>query len=541
MLKPNSQKDYKSLGENYQLFLPLTLEFQVSKDDPVRLLRHCIGGMDIKSLEKTYHRIDRNLASPRQMLAVLVYAGMNHIFSSRRIETACRRDINFMYLLEGKPAPDHATISRFRSKHLAPCIKELFAQMDFLLEQFGVISLKNIFIDGTKIESFSNKYKFVWKKTVLKNKAKLMEKIPAFVSKAREEFSLSLHCGGEIHLRHLKKLRRKLKVCQKAQNITFVKGTGKRKTSLQKTIEQLDEFMARLKKYNKYLHILGSRNSFAKTDTDATFMRMKEDAMKNGQLKPAYNIQCGTDSEFITWATVGPQPTDTTTLIPFLQDMESHLQRRYPNVVADAGYESEENYLYLETSGQRSFIKPSNYEQSKTRKWKKDIGRRENMTYLAEEDAYLCAQGRKLSVTKEFVRSSRTGFKRNITLYSSSDCSNCPVKSQCIHGNHCKTPLEERTKKFEVSKQFLRQRQEDLKRITSKEGVQLRVNRSIQAEGAFAMMKADMNFRRFLSRGTGNVLVETMLLAMAYNIQKLHCKIQSDRAGQHLFPVDKAA
>ena len=306
MLKPNSQKDYTSLGENYQLFLPLTLEFQVSKDDPVRLLRHCIGGMDMKSLEKTYQRIDRNLASPRQMLAVLVYAGMNHIFSSRRIETACRRDINFMYLLEGKPAPDHATISRFRSKHLAPCIKELFAQMDFLLEQFGVISLKNIFIDGTKIESFSNKYKFVWKKTVLKNKAKLMEKIPAFVSKAREEFSLSLHCGGEIHLRHLKKLRRKLKACQKAQNITFVKGTGKRKTSLQKTIEQLDEFMARLKKYNKYLHILGSRNSFAKTDTDATFMRMKEDAMKNGQLKPAYNIQCGTDSEFITWATVGP-------------------------------------------------------------------------------------------------------------------------------------------------------------------------------------------------------------------------------------------
>ena len=109
MQKPNSQKEYTSLGENYQLFLPLNLEFQVSKDDPVRLLRHCIGGMDIKSLEKTYQRIDRNLASPRQMLAILVYAGMNHIFSSRRIETACRRDINFMYLLEGKPAPDHAT------------------------------------------------------------------------------------------------------------------------------------------------------------------------------------------------------------------------------------------------------------------------------------------------------------------------------------------------------------------------------------------------------------------------------------------------
>ena len=141
-----------------------------------------------------------------------------------------------------------------------------------------------------------------------------------------------------------------MKVRQKEQGIQFVHGIGKRKTNLQKTMEQLDEFIARLKKYNKYLHIMGNRNSFAKTDTDATFMRMKEDAMKNGQLKPAYNIQYGTDSEFVTWATVGPQPTDTTTLIPFLQELERYTNKRYCNVVADSGYESEENYLYLETN-----------------------------------------------------------------------------------------------------------------------------------------------------------------------------------------------
>ena len=480
MLKPNSQKDYTSLGGSYQVFLPLNLEFQVSKDDPVRLLRHCIGGMDITALEKTYQRIDRNLASPRQMLAIVVYAGMNHIFSSRRIELACKRDINFMYLLEDKPVPDHTTIARFRSKHLASCIKELFAQMDFMLEEAGAISLQDIFIDGTKIESVANKYK-------------------------------------------------------------FVHGIGKRKTSLQKTLEQLDEFIARLKKYNKYLHIMGNRNSFAKTDTDATFMRMKEDAMKNGQLKPAYNIQYGTDSEFVTWATVGPQPTVRTTLIPFLQEMERYTHKRYRNVVADAGYESEENYLYLETNQQRSFIKPNNYEKSKTRKWKQDIGRKENMTYLADADAYLCAQGRKLTVTKEFIRKSKNGFQSQITHYSCEHCKDCPVKSQCIHGNHCKAPLEERIKNIEISKRFQRQRQEDLKRLTSPEGIQLRVNRSIQAEGAFAMVKADMTFRRFLTRGNKNVLVETMLLAMAYNIQKLHCKIQAEKLNRHRIPVDNAA
>ena len=541
MLKPNSQKDYTSLGGSYQVVLPLNLEFQVSKDDPVRLLRHCIGGMDITALEKTYQRIDRNLASPRQMLAIVVYAGMNHIFSSRRIELACKQDINFMYLLEDKPVPDHTTIARFRSKHLASCIKELFAQMDFMLEEGGAISLQDIFIDGTEIESVANKYKFVWKKSVQKNQAKLMEKLPDFVDKAREEFSVSLAHGKEIHLHQLKKLRRKLKARQKEQGLQFVYGIGKRKTSLQKTLEQLDEFIARLKKYNKYLHIMGNRNSFAKTDTDATFMRMKEDAMKNGQLKPAYNIQYGTDSEFVTWATVGPQPTDTTTLIPFLQEMERYTHKRYRNVVADAGYESEENYLYLETNQQRSFIKPNNYEKSKTRKWKQDIGRKENMTYLADADAYLCAQGRKLTVTKEFIRKSKNGFQSQITHYSCEHCKDCPVKSQCIHGNHCKAPLEERIKNIEISKRFQRQRQEDLKRLTSPEGIQLRVNRSIQAEGAFAMVKADMTFRRFLTRGNKNVLVETMLLAIAYNIQELHCKIQAEKLNRHRIPVDNAA
>ena len=481
------------------------------------------------------------MASPRQMLAIVVYAGMNHIFSSRRIELACKRDINFMYLLEDKPVPDHTTIARFRSKHLASCIKELFAQMDFILEEAGAISLQDIFIDGTKIESVANKYKFVWKKSVQKNQAKLMEKLPDFVDKAREEFSVSLAHGKEIHLHQLKKLRRKLKARQKEQGLQFVYGIGKRKTSLQKTLEQLDEFIARLKKYNKYLHIMGNRNSFAKTDTDATFMRMKEDAMKNGQLKPAYNIQYGTDSEFVTWATVGPQPTDTTTLIPFLQEMERYTHKRYLNVVADAGYESEENYLYLETNQQRSFIKPNNYEKSKTRKWKQDIGRKENMTYLADADAYLCAQGRKLTVTKEFIRKSKNGFQSQITHYSCEHCKDCPVKSQCIHGNHCKAPLEERIKNIEISKRFQRQRQEDLKRLTSPEGIQLRVNRSIQAEGAFAMVKADMTFRRFLTRGNKNVLVETMLLAMAYNIQKLHCKIQAEKLNRHRIPVDNAA
>ncbi|MEX5286389.1 transposase, partial [Selenomonas sputigena] len=175
-------------------------------------------------------------------------------------------------------------------------------------------------------------------------------------------------------------MRKQLKRLQKEQGLVFVHGSGRRKSMLQKTLEKLDEFIARWKDYQKKLRIMGTRNSFAKTDPDATFMRMKEDAMRNGQLKPAYNIHCGVDAEFITWATVGPQPTDTTTLIPFLEDFHAHTKERYAKVIADAGYESEENYVYLKANGQAAYIKPNNYERAKTRAWKNDIGRFENMT-----------------------------------------------------------------------------------------------------------------------------------------------------------------
>ena len=535
------QGDYTSLGGSFQLCLPLNFEFQIPKDDPVRLLRHFVDEMDLSALYQTFSQANKNRVQPRQMFAILIYAYLNGIYSSRRIESACRRDINFMYLLEGKPAPDHATIARFRSKHVAPCAKKLLAQMTDWLEKIGAISFENIFIDGTKIESAANKYRFVWKKAVKKNLAKLQAKLPDFLQQVSTDTGIRVRHGETIKMHHLKKLRRRLARYKKEQGIVFVHGIGRRKTPLQRLTETLDEYIRRLKDYHWKLHTCGRRNSFAKTDTDATFMRMKEDAMKNGQLKPAYNIQYGSEAQFIVWADVFPKPTDTTTLIPFLEGMHQHLGRRYPNIVADAGYESEENYAYLKAHKQTAYIKPNNYEASKTRKWKHDIGRRENMQYLPDEDAYLCSEGRKLVVSGIRHAKSRTGFVSEKTCYTCKSCKDCPRKADCIHGNHSKQPLDERTKHFEVAKFFQQERQEDLARITSEHGIELRVNRSIQAEGAFADVKADRNYRRFLTKGHVNVEAETILLAMAHNIFKLHCKIQAQRLGVHLIQVAVAA
>ena len=526
----NLQKNYSLNQSGYQLKLPLNIETIIPEDDSVRLLSQFVEEMDLTDLYSTYERI--NSVSPRTLLKIVLYSYMNGDYSSRSMELNCKRDINFMFLLEGAPVPDHATFARFRSIHFAPCSKRILAEMSNTLFDLGEISGETIFIDGTKIEASANKYTFVWKKAVTKNQAKLLIKLADFVAECEQLYGLKIVYRDTVKMKHVKKLRRKLYALKQSENVVFVHGIGKRKTPLQKSIETLEAYLCKLKEYNQKIHICGERNSYSKTDHDAAFMRMKEDAMGNGQLKPAYNLQHGVDSEYITWLSVGPQPTDTTTLIPFLF--------KYKNITADAGYESEENYLFLESNGQLSYIKPSNYEISKTRKYKNDIGKAENMEYDSESDSYTCRNSKKLTTDHVRHSKSKTGYVSEKTVYKCEDCSGCPYKSDCIKGNNCKTPMEERTKTLQVAKTFLKYRKEDLERILSDEGILLRTNRSIQAEGSFGDLKQDMQFRRYLSKGTSNVLAESTLLAMAQNMNKLHNKIQKGRTGTHLFPVKSA-
>jgi transposase len=528
------QSDYTSYRGYYQIKLPLETETMIPADDPVRLLSAFVEGMDLSELYATYDRVRKNQATPRQMLKIMIYASMNRLFSSRDIETACKRDINFMFLLEGMPAPDHSTIARFISLHLSVCSKAILAKASSLLYDLGEISGKTLFIDGTKIESCANKYTFVWKKSVTKHQSRLLGKILIFIEECEALYGIKVVYNGKATLHTMKRLRKKLYQIREEEQITFVCGIGHRKSQLQKSIETLEGYISKLKEYTKHLHICGKRNSYSKTDPDATFMRLKEDAMLNGQLKPAYNLQHGVDAQYITWVDLSHYPNDALTLVPFLKDMESHLPFKYREIVADAGYESEEAYVFLEQNGQESYLKPQNYEISRTRKYRQDISRRENMKYDPETDEYICSNGKKLRPIYDRHSKNGNGYVSTVTIYECENCQGCPYKEKCIHGNNCKTPMEERSKRLNVSKVMKQKRQETLERITTGYGTQLRMNRSIQAEGSFAVVKEDMNFRRYLYRGKENVAAQSIVLAIAYNISKLHFKIQGGRTGQFL-------
>lgn len=511
------------MRDKNQVVLPLNLGICIPKGDFVFKVAEICESLDYTELFNTYLRAWRKV-NPITMFEILVFAYMNRKFSSREIESLCNTDIRFMWLLNGEPAPSDSTITRFQRGHLAEAIEGLFYQFVEKLYEMGEVKFKNLFVDGTKIEAYANKYTFVWKKAVEKNLVKLEKKITVILPVLSERYGFSEDITLEESYEHL---------LRQAQwiNLVFAVGKGKHKTQLQRDIEILKEYIDKKAEYYSHLGKFGNRNSFSKTDTDATFMHMKEHHMRNGQLKPGYNIQIGVESEYIVGVGSFSNRTDVNTLIPFLDRIRKHTNRVFERIIADSGYESSENYLYLEENGQECFIKPQNYEISKTKKYKADPYTAENMMYDAKRDEYTCPDGRKLKFRREKIQTTENGYTVSTRYYSNDKCGRCPHRGKC---HKAKTGY----RTMRVNQVILEHRPKTLEKLTSEEGALLRMNRSIQVEGVFGVLKEDYGFRRFLTRGKKNIETQFFLLAFALNIEKLCNRTKKGRIGLDLFALN---
>ena len=517
MNKTNRKEKYNATIENNQLVLVLNSEILLPEDAPVRVTSAQLEELDYRKLYEAYSSKGRkSVTDPRVLFKVMAYGYQCGIYSSRKLEEACKYRVDFMWLLENGNAPDHSTLSRFRTGRCADAVEDLFYQYIRILEQQGEVDHKSVFIDGTKIESRAGRYTFNWRGTAEKN-----------LTKAKQKVLEQTGCKTLSELENL--------LTAKAEEITFVSGKGKHKTEQQREWESIKHLCEQWRKYEEQLAIMGEdRNSYSKTDHDATFMRMKEDHMRNGQLKPAYNVQIAVNSEYITGIDVFSNRTDVGTFIPFMRKLEMAHKQRYDEVTADAGYESLNNYLYLEANGQISFIKPLNYEQQKTKKYKSQIGRIENMKYDEQEDCFICAEGRRL-----LCRRVETEVKKGIPVtrawYRCEDCRNCPQRQKCCRKEDVNAPKE-----VIMKETFWEKRAQSLENITSERGIQLRMNRSIQVEGAFGLIKNDFGFRRFLTTGKQNVRIELLFLALGFNLKKRWMKQQKRRLETH-YSEKKAA
>ena len=516
-----TQKDYSIFERNYQVKICSETDILVPSDDKVRLLSGILEELDYTQLYRAYSPTGRKPAtSPVTLFKILVYGNMERNYSSRNLARSCKRDINYMWLLGDETAPNHNEISRFRSNRLPEAAEDLFYQLVKKLGEAGEIKYEHLFVDGTKIEANANKYTFVWQKSTNKYQARLETKTTEFLKQLNSRYALNVTNDSPLE---------KIKEILAAQiKEPFVYGRGKRKTKLQQDIEQIGSFIEKQTKYEKYNQTFKGRNSFSKTDPDATFMRMKDDHMRNAQLKPGYNLQLAVEGEYIVGLDISSERSDQLTLIPLFEKMNNNLPQEHKTVTLDAGYESEENYTYFENKEkQECYIKPQNYERSKTRKYKSNMNLRENMAYDNEKDEYTCQNNKKLKATYTGKRKTQSGFESEITYYECESCEGCPHKKSCTKAKG--------NRKLQLSKKFIEQRKKSLENITSKQGVLLRINRSIQVEGAFGVIKQDYGFRQFLLRGNKKVLTETFLMALSYNINKLHNKIQCNRTGSQLF------
>lgn len=501
--KQNQCSVYERRG---QLVFGLNCEIRIPENAPVRLVSAVLEELDYKELYRAYSPKGRKSAvDPQVLFEVLVYGYLCGIYSSRKLEEACRYRVDFMWLLGDEKAPDHSTLARFRTGRCREVLEGLFYQLVRKLEEMGETDHRTVFVDGTKLESRAGRYTFVWRKNVEKQLGKVKEQV-------RQQTGLTTPEALAYHLEDT------------VQGIRFVHGSGKRKSPEQKSWENLHRLLERWRAYEQQLGVMGeTRNSYAKTDEDATFMRMKEDHMRNGQLKPGYNVQIADNSEYITGIEAFSDRADARTLKPFLRRLERFHQTRYEEVVTDAGYESLDNYLYLESTGQTCFMKPANYDQKKSRKFQKQVGRVENMAYDPEEDSFTCAQGRKLTRRRECTEQ-REGQLVSTAWYRCEDCTGCPCRSQC-----CRAKDPTQPKELRLQKTFWEKREQTTQRIVSKRGIHLRLCRSVQVEGAFGLLKSDFGFRRFLTRGRANIRAELFLLAMAFDLKKLWMKREHGR------------
>ena len=498
---------FKELTSNQNVLFPVSLSEKIAPNHPVRVVNSVVDALDISCLLWAYKGGGTSSYHPRMMLKVLFYAYLTNIYSCRKIEKALQENIHFMWL-SGNSTPDFRTINDFRGKRLKEHIKSLFSAIVLLLQESGYVSLDVQYIDGTKVESASNRYTFVWRGSVEKNKAKLESKIQAILSEVDRHIEQDKQERTPDALPDMDScgLREKVSALNKR-----LSGMNKAE---QKQIKKLqEEYLPRLAKYESQLEKLGDRNSFSKTDEDATFMRMKEDAMLNGQLKPGYNVQIGTENRYIVGFTIHPNPTDTKTMIPHLKHLEKRLGRLPENIVADAGYGSEENYEYLEEKNLGSYVKYNKFHWEKKKKNRENPYLTDNLPYIAETDRFVCRNGKQLLHIGNRKYVTEAGYETRRDYYRCEDCTGCPYATECKNTDKNRTIM--------VSHRLNELKRKANANLCSKRGHKLRSQRVVEVEQVFGRIKGCWSFRRFHLRGADKVKIEWGLLAIAHNIAKM--------------------
>ncbi|MHB9034036.1 MAG: IS1182 family transposase [Anaerolineae bacterium] len=505
--------------------LPINLDELVPESHLVRVIDQTVDQLDLSLLLAKYKGGGTSAFHPVMMLKVLLYAFSQRIYTSRRIAKALREDINFIWL-SGNNYPDFRTINDFRSSRMKYLMEQIFAMVVELLMAQGQITLQHYFMDGTKIEANASKSKVIWAKR-RDNYAKLARQKTHQMLKEAERANQSEQAEyGDHDLEEVgedstplsaEELKARIDKLNEELRQTEGEPPPKKKRAAVKKLEQ--ECLPKLIKYEEQARLLDGRKSCAVADPDATCMMMKEDrgALKPWP-KPAYNVQMGTEGQYIVGYSVHQRTGDTSNFIPHLETLREGLGRLPDNIIADAGYGCEENYAYLEEHNLGNYVKYNTFYQDTRARRKTTILRNNrfdisNFKHDEILDEYICPANRRLRFERTTMHTTLSGYTSERAVYVCENCADCQHKSQCTKafGN----------RETHISHKLQAYRQQARDNLMSDEGRVLRAKRSVEVESVFGHLKHNLGLRRFILRGLEKVKIELGLVAIAYNLRKL--------------------
>lgn len=503
--------------------MPIFLSDYLDICDPVLTFDRFMEGIDLKKYLKNIpdHYTGRIRYNPVNMLKTVLFGFMSEGYISlRQLEDSCRVNLRFMYLMDNE-TPTYRTFGYFINEVLTDQIETIFRDINTKIFKEEHVDLQHIYIDGSKFEANANKYSWVWKKATEKSRYRLYSKITALLEEINENLKWSgfkVAVNTEYAPEQMEEIAKNYAEIMNIDETQFVHGKGRHKSVAQRQYEKLKQYTAKLREYVEKIEICGEeRKSYSKTDHSATFMRIKTDYMGNDQLLPAYNVQIGVADEYIAVVDVNQYRSDMDCFVPLMEKFQETygFYPIYP--VADAGYGSYNNYIYCEQHNMEKYMKfPMYKKETEDRRYREDPYRSTNFK-IGEDGNMYCPNGKAFQFRyRKPVRGNRYG--RQEEIYECEDCSGCPFAAKCKKGDKNRT--------VRINRELTSMHEEVIENLESIQGALLRMNRSIQAEGTFGIMKNDRWYKRIVRRGIKTVRLEVFLVSIGHNLYKYHNKRQ---------------
>ena len=522
---------FKPYVMNQPHLMPPSLDELINEHHLVRVVNQVIDKLDLKTVVGRYRGGGTSSYHPQMLLKVLVYAYTQKIYSSRRIARALRENIHFMWLSGGNQ-PDFRMINDFRGSRMKGVIEAVFGEVLDHLVETGHVKLEHYFVDGTKIEADANKYKVVWAKRTKRYQERVREQIADLLKQIKQVNAdeqatygdADLEERGEAGQADLNAEQLQQRINDFNQRLRDSQASASElepeRSAARQALKKLEQdCVPRLEKYEQQTETLAGRSSYSKTDPDASCMRMKEDrGAEKPWPKPAYNVQLGTEGQFIVGFSVHGRAGDTACLIPHLEQVRQSQGRLPQKIVTDAAYGSEENYAYLERYGAGNFLKYNTFFQDTHHHRKPGVVRAhqfraEHFRCDPATDHFICPANQRLHYVSTTHQTTDNGYETERRIYACQNCAECPLKAECTRAKG--------NRQIRISFRLLDYRRQARHNLTSAEGQHLRAARSTEVETVFGHIKHNQGFRRFHLRGRDKVNTEWGLMSIAHNMQKL--------------------